>query len=301
MSFPIASVPALSPKPVSPLPPIKLSAPHTGEFWILEILHEDARILAVNKPARLLVSPDRYDPRRPNLMRLLTDAVSTGKPWAVARGLTYLANAHRLDFETTGVLLLAKDKPALVALANHFGSEVPKKTYLALVTGNPTEDRFECDLALKPDPRQPGLMRWARDGKKSFTEFVVRERFRGCALVECHPRTGRTHQLRVHLKAAGHPILADPQYGDGAVLRLSDLKRRFKHQGDTTERPLTPSLALHAWKLAVPHPDGTGETEITAPWPKDFEVALKYLRRYAAWTPAAAANPPDAADAEGQA
>ena len=88
------------------LPPLKLSSPATGEFWELEVVHEDARLLAINKPARLLVSPDRYDPRRPNLMRLLEAGVTEGKPWAVARGLTYLSNAHRLDFETTGVLLL---------------------------------------------------------------------------------------------------------------------------------------------------------------------------------------------------
>jgi 23S rRNA-/tRNA-specific pseudouridylate synthase len=130
-------------------------------------------------------------------------------------------------------------------------------------------------------------MRWARDGKPSFTRFVVRERFRGCALVECHPKTGRTHQLRVHLKAAGFPILADPVYGDGAQLRLSDLKRRFKGGAEAVERSLTPRLALHAWKLALPHPDGTGEIEITAPWPKDFEVALKYLRKFATVDPVA--------------
>ena len=263
------------------LPPIKLSSPATGEFWEIEMVHEDTRLLALNKPAGLLVSPDRYDPRRPNLMTLMQAGVASGRPWATARGLTYLGNAHRLDFETTGVLLLAKDKPALVTVANHFGSEVPQKTYVALVTGNPAADTFECNLSLKPDVRRPGHMRWGKDGKKSFTQFVVRERFRGCALVDCHPRTGRTHQLRVHLLALGHPILGDPIYGDGTKLLLSDLKRRFKGERDVEERPLTPTLALHAWKLALPHPDGTGILEITAPWPNDLEVALKYLRKYA--------------------
>jgi len=266
------------------LPPIKLSAPNTGEFWELEVLYEDSRILAINKPARLLVSPDRYDPRRPNLMRLLEAGLASSRPWAVARRLTYLSNAHRLDFETTGVLLLAKDKPALVSLANHFGSEIPRKTYVALVSGNPVEDVIDCDLALKPDVRRPGYMRWGRDGKKSFTRFVIRERFQGCALVECHPRTGRTHQLRVHLNALGYPILGDPLYGDGSQLRLSELKRRFKGDRKEGERPLTPGLALHAWKLALPHPEGTGEIEFVAPWPNDLEVALKYLRRYASVT-----------------
>lgn len=288
MSF--TDPPPFSP-PVPALPPLKLSSPDTGEFWEIEILFEDARLFVVNKPSRLLVSPDRYDPRRPNLMRLLESGLATQRPWAIARGLTYLSNAHRLDFETTGVLVLAKDKPALVALANHFGSEVPRKTYLALVSGNPPETEFECNLALQQDARRPGVMRWSREGKPSFTRFVVRERFRGCALVECHPRTGRTHQLRVHLKASGHPILADPVYGDGAQLRLSDLKRRFKGGAEAVEKSLTPRLALHAWKLALPHPAGTGEIEITAPWPNDFEVALKYLRKYATVSPSLGGEP----------
>ncbi len=264
------------------LPPIKLSSPHTGEFWELEIIHEDARILAINKPARLLVSPDRYDPRRPNLMKLLEAGLATRRPWAEARGLTYLANVHRLDFETSGVLLLVKDKPALITLANHFGSEIPRKTYLALVSGNPAKDRFECDLSLKPDLRRPGFMRWGRDGKKSHTDFEVRERFRGCAWVACHPRTGRTHQIRVHLFALEHPVFADPLYGEGAQLFLSDLKRRFKKSGqDVAERPLTPRLALHAWKLSLPHPDGSGDVEFVAPLPNDLEVALRHLRKHA--------------------
>src|SRR6516225_8323946 len=80
-------------------------------------------------------SPDRYDPQRPNLMKLLHAAIAAGKPWARERHLTYLMNAHRLDFETSGVMLLAKNKPALVALANLFGSEKPLKKYVALVRG----------------------------------------------------------------------------------------------------------------------------------------------------------------------
>src|SRR3954463_2388619 len=88
-------------------PAIKLSSPGTHEFWEIPVVFEDEHLLAINKPASLLTSPDRYDPNRPNLMRLLHDGLAERKPWAKARGLTYLANAHRLDFETTGVLLLA--------------------------------------------------------------------------------------------------------------------------------------------------------------------------------------------------
>src|SRR6185503_7672768 len=112
---------------MSPAPPLKLSSPETKEFWEIPVLFEDEHLFAINKPACLLTSPDRYDPNRPNLMKLLHAGIAARKPWAALRCLSYLANAHRLDFETTGVLLLAKTKPALVHLANLFGNEKPVK------------------------------------------------------------------------------------------------------------------------------------------------------------------------------
>lgn len=259
---------------------IKLSAPGGRGFWEIPVVYEDAHLMALNKPAGLLVSPDRYDRDRPNIMRLVLDAVAAGKPWAAARGLTYLSNAHRLDFDTTGVLLLAKEREALVKLAEQFGNATPKKTYVALVTGSPAQKEFEVDLKLRPDLREPGRMRWARDGKKSLTRFRVLEDFGGVALMECLPETGRTHQIRVHLLAAGHPILADALYGDGQPLLLSRIKRGYRPKGDGEERPLTPTLALHAWKLGLPHPVTGESVQIEAPWPKDLEVALKFLRRH---------------------
>lgn len=261
------------------LPVIHLSAPERGESWAVPVLHEDDQLLALDKPARLLSSPDRYDPKRPNLMRLLHDGIAAQKPWAASRGLTYLANAHRLDFETTGVFLLAKTRAALITLANHFGSEIPRKTYIALVQGHPAQLEFTQDQPLAPDRFHPGVMRVSRHGKKSETSFVVAERFRIAALVEAHPRTGRTHQIRVHLKHAGFPILGDRLYGGGELL-LSAIKRRYRPSGDEPERPLIRSLALHAWRLELPHPATGLPVRIEAPWPKDFEVALKYLRRY---------------------
>src|SRR5687768_9734463 len=113
-------------------PFIKLSSPETGEFWKVPVLYEDEALFALNKPAGLLSSPDRYDPARPNLMKLLLRDVERNGPWVAEHQITYLANAHRLDFETSGVFLLAKTKPALVALANEFGSNKPVKTYITL-------------------------------------------------------------------------------------------------------------------------------------------------------------------------
>jgi 23S rRNA pseudouridine1911/1915/1917 synthase len=262
-------------------PTIKLSAPATGEFWEIPVLFEDEHLLAVAKPARLLSSPDRYDAARPNLMRLLHDAVAAGKPWARERGLNYLANAHRLDFETTGVFLLAKHREALVVLANDFGSGIPQKTYLALVEGSPPEDRFSVDVKLAQDEVHPGRMRWTRDGKKSLTHFQVVERFAGVTLLSCHPVTGRTHQIRVHLKYAGHSIYGDEIYGRAMQLWLSSIKPGYRLKPGAFERPLTPSLALHAWKLELPHPVTRQPLQMEAPMPRDLQVALKYLRKYA--------------------
>ncbi len=261
--------------------PVKLSSPETKEYWEIAVLFEDAHLLALDKPARLLTSPDRYDPDRPNLMKLLHRDIARGAPWAKERGLSYLANAHRLDFETTGVLLLAKDKPTLIHLANLFGSERTAKTYIALVHGNPPEDEFEVARKLAPHPTKIGLMRSdEKRGKKARTTFHVLERFRRHALLECKPATGRTHQIRVHLQSRRLPIVADPLYG-GRPLLLSSIKTNYRQKADEEERPLIGRLALHAAELTLAHPTTGQNVTISSPWPKDLTVAVKYLRRFA--------------------
>jgi RluA family pseudouridine synthase len=267
---------------------IKLSAPNTGEYWEITVLYEDAHLLALDKPAGLLTSPDRYDPERPNLMRLLHTGLAQGKPWAAARGLTYLANAHRLDFETSGVLLLARDKPSLVQLANQFGSARTDKRYVALVQGAPAEDAFRVDAKLAPHPTRPEFIRVdPKRGKKSATLFQVKERFVGYTLLECRPLTGRTHQIRAHLRSRQLPLVADTLYG-GAPLLLSRLKPGYRFKRHRDEIPLMGRAALHAGYLGLVHPVTGAPLVIEAPWPKDFRVALKYLRRYA---PGVAAAP----------
>lgn len=259
---------------------IKLSAPETQEFWKISILYEDEHLLAIDKPSRLLTSPDRYDPQRPNLMRLLHRGIELGAPWARQRQLTYLMNAHRLDFETSGILLLAKNKPALVALANQFGSEKPEKRYLALVHGIPNQKEFVVEARLSPHPVKVGLIRVdPKNGKRCMTRFEVQESFNGHALVHAYPVTGRTHQIRVHLRHAGFPIVGDDLYG-GRPLLLSQMKQEYRLKGDKQERPLISRVALHAETLTLPHPVNDQKVAITAPWPKDLQVAIKYLKRY---------------------
>ena len=261
--------------------PIKLSSPATNEFWEIEVAFEDEHLLAINKPPCLLTSPDRYDPNRPNLMKLLHRGIAEGKPWAAERKLTYLANAHRLDFETSGVILLAKSKPVLVHLADLFGTDKPVKIYVALLPGTPPQPKWEVDASLAPHPTKLGMMRVdPKNGKKSRTAFEVREQFRGYSLVQCRPFTGRTHQIRVHLKHWGLPICGDELYGGGPLL-LSRLKSEYRLKPGKTERPLISTVALHAESLTLPHPVTGAEVTMTAPWPKDFAVAVKNLRRHA--------------------
>lgn len=261
------------------------------------VIFEDESIVAFDKPSGLLVAPDRWDKTRENLMGLVHDHPRYGRT---------VANVHRIDADTSGLVLCAKTKPALDFLSGQFQSKTVEKKYHAFVVVLPAgqamkviapirdaqaalPDAFTVDLALGEDERQPGRMRVfkGRGGKECVTEFRTLERFRGApgrpshAFVECRPLTGRTHQLRVHLAAAGAPILNDPFYGDpGIVLLLSDIKRRYK--GRDEEKPLIRRLALHASELGVTHPVTRERLTLRAPLPNEFEVALKYLRKFAA-------------------
>lgn len=209
-----------------------------------EILFEDGSLLVVNKPAGLLSVPDSHDPSKPNLFTML-QAERPGQ---------WLANVHRLDINTTGLFVCAKSPEAF----REFQQRVAGKFYVALVQGAPEPATIERKIA----------------GKKSLTLTRVRERFRGYALLDVEIRTGRTHQIRIHLQATRTPVVGDTDYG-GAPLYLSQIKRDYKASG--VERPLIARPALHAERLELESPPQT----FRAPWPKDLTVAVKSLRKYA--------------------
>ena len=260
---------------------IKLSSPATREFWEIPVLYEDAHLLALDKPVGLPVSPDRIEPDRPSLMKLLHAGIKRGAPWAVDGGRNYLMPAHRLDAEISGVLLLAKSKPTLVALLNYFGAEKPGRRFVALVQGAPAQERFQADVKLAPHSARPGLMLAStRRGKRSLTLFELRQKFKGYTLLQCEPLTDRPHQVRVHLRNLRLPIVGDSLYG-GRPLLLSRLKKDYHLKANQTERPLISQPSLHAESLALPHPMTAVPLTITAPCSKDMTVAVKYLSRYA--------------------
>jgi len=134
---------------------------------------------------------------------------------------------------------------------------------------------------LAPHPARIGLIRVdEKRGKKSLTAFQVRERFGGYAWMECRPATGRTHQIRVHLRHAGLPLVGDTSYG-GRPLQLSELKGSYRFKSEQPERPLMARVALHAEQLVVRHPVSGESVTIVCPSPKDLVVAIRYLRRFA--------------------
>ena len=259
---------------------IKLSSLATREFWEIPILFEYEHLLALDKPAGLPVSPDSDDATRPNLMALLHAGIAENKPWARDRALTYLNDAHRMDAEASGVLLLAKSKDFFVALSDLFGAERPLLKYVTLVQGHPAEEQFQVNAKLASHPTRPGFVHVnPKEGKKAQTKFSVLEKFQRWTLMRCEPLTARPHQMRVHLQNSGLPIVGDALYG-GKPLLLSKLKPGFYLKRGHEERPLIAQAMLHAEEVQLPHPV-TGESiTITAPWPKDLKVAVKYLRLF---------------------
>jgi len=259
---------------------IKLSSPATREFWEIPVLFEDEHLLALNKPPLLLTSPNRDDPNGVSLMRLLHEGIAAGKPWATERGLTYLMCAHRLDREASGVLLLAKSKAALVALVNLLNSELPLRACVVLVAGAPAADAFEVSAPIGPHPLHPGRMCVDPErGKRARTRFEVVEKFARHTLLRCHPLTDRPHQVRVHIRKSGLRLAGDRLY-DGHPLWLSKLKPTYTLKPNQEERPLISDAAIHAERLEFKHPLTGATVVIEAPWPKDLNVAVKYLRRY---------------------
>ena len=211
----------------------------------IPILYEDRAVLAIDKPHGWMLVPFSWQKTQRNLQAALVSSISAGDFWARSRGLKFLRFVHRLDADTTGVMLFAKSQGAVESYSELFESRRMEKAYLAVVAGVPKQDVWACRLKLGPDKRQVGRHRVdARDGKDAETHFRVLQRGDSRALIECRPLTGRTHQIRIHLAESGCPILGDELYG-------------------RTERGM--DMALRAVRLAYADPFTRRRVEIHAP------------------------------------
>lgn len=225
------------------------------------ILFETDDVLALAKPAGVsMATSSRPGRSEEEVVARLLDAcgVRAGGP---------LFLVHRLDVGTSGVVLLARSAAAHRFLSLAFQERRAKKTYRALVWGHPVPARGVLDAPLGRDPRDGRKMRAVRDGKPAVTRYVTLRRFSGVADLELYPETGRTHQIRVHLAAKGHPVVGDDLYG-GA--------RRWRGLRDPDRRRALSRLArplLHAVRIEVPE----AGIDVSAPLPEDYRSLLDLL------------------------
>jgi RluA family pseudouridine synthase len=185
-----------------------------GDGTLIAILHEDRSVIAIDKPPGWMLVPHSWQKTNRNLQAAIVSSIAAGHFWARSRGIKFLRHIHRLDAETSGVLLFARSLGAVETYGRLFESRNMEKRYLVVVRGTPASAGWTCREPIGPDPRQIGRMRVdRRGGKEAETHFRLLQSGAGQSLLEARPITGRTHQIRVHLLAGGHPVVGDELYG----------------------------------------------------------------------------------------
>jgi 23S rRNA pseudouridine1911/1915/1917 synthase len=256
------------------LPPLPAAGPNP-ENIPLDILYEDEHFIVVNKQPGMVVHPARG-----HWSGTLTSALAFhfGK-LSTAGGENRPGIVHRLDRDTSGVIVVAKTDPIHFALAEQFAARTTEKEYFALTVGAPNRDRdvIEQPIGVHPTQREKMAIRADHATSRPASSFYeVQERFEGFAAVKVLPKSGRTHQIRVHLAYIGCPVLCDRLYGGRA-----EITRGFLQHNDDGE-VLLARQALHARRIRLVHP-ATGESvEFTAPIPADIERTLAELRQFKA-------------------
>ena len=226
----------------------------------LHIVHEDAEVLVIDKPAGLVVHPGSGNWHGTLLNALLHHAPALA---AIPRG----GIVHRLDKDTSGLLVVAKTLPAQTSLVRQLHDRSVHREYLALVYGKVERDG-EVDAPLGRDPGNRVRMAIIGSGKEARTHYRVLERFLGVTLLECKLDTGRTHQIRVHMQSIEHALVGDPVYRNRKLIR-SGMPAQFARQ------------ALHAARLEFVHPATGQPARFEAPLPEDFRQLLQFLRQEA--------------------
>ena len=230
------------------------------------IIFENDDFIALNKPSGLLSIPDRKGTDI-SLKILLKEKYGE------------IFTVHRLDKETSGMIVFAKNEVAHKHLSLQFELRQTKKIYQGLVIGSLMEKKGSIAYPLTEHPALNGTMIVHRKGKESLTDYEVLEDFGIYSWVQFQIHTGRTHQIRVHMKETGHPVVCDVLYGDGKPVLVSSLKSKFKLSKDVEEeKPILNRLALHAFQLTFN--DTSGKLiELEAPLPKDLRATLQQLAK----------------------
>jgi 23S rRNA pseudouridine1911/1915/1917 synthase len=259
---------------VATLPPPPSGAIEPEEIP-LDVLFEDEHLIVLNKPAGLLVHPARSH-KSGTLVNALAwrfRNVSGGQLSTVGEEFARPGIVHRLDRFTSGAIVAAKNDTAHWRLGKQFEHRRTDKRYLALVHGQVEPDVQLVDLPLGKHPtvRERYAVRWDETGKPSQTVWRVREVYEGYTLVELELKTGRTHQIRVHLSHSGYPIVGDDLYGGKHV--------SHRTLGGESDAPLLARQALHATTLAFRHPMTEEPMRFEAPLPEDLRTAIALLRR----------------------
>ncbi len=270
----------------------KLAPPESlPENIPLDIVHEDDQFIALNKQAGLIVHPARGHWSGTLINALLYHAQQTHSTLSTGSDPWRPGIIHRLDRDTTGLILIAKTDEAHWRIAGQFERRTIRKTYLAIVHGEfeLESDLIDAPLAVHAKIRERYAVR--RDiGKPAQTVYTVKERFKGYTLLELAPKTGRTHQLRVHCAHIGHPIVGDTMYGgrqiveEDIVPKTQNTKRKTQNSPPTAPAgaPLIERQALHAYRLQFVHPSKFTRMHLEAPMPGDMAHICELLRKHRA-------------------
>jgi 23S rRNA pseudouridine1911/1915/1917 synthase len=233
---------------------------------LLNIVFENDEFVVVDKPSGLLSIPDR-EGDEVSLKRILKEKYGD------------IFTVHRLDKETSGLIVFAKNEETHKFLSQAFEERSVEKYYTGLVKGTVYEKEKTIDAPIAQNTVKKTQMIVHKRGKESVTDYKVLEELGRFTLLEFRIHTGRTHQIRVHMQYAGHPIVCDKLYGDGEPVLLSSVKKNYNlSRNELEERPLLNRLALHAHRLRFTDASGTA-FEFAAELPKDMKALIQQLRK----------------------
>ena len=229
-------------------------------------ISENADWIALNKPSGFLSIPDR-EGKEISLKNMLIEKFGS------------IFTVHRLDKGTSGIIVFAKNEKTHRHLSIQFEERQTQKIYQGLLLGSITDKEGTIDAPIAENPAKKGTMNIHKNGKESLTDYSVLENFKIYSWVQFQIHTGRTHQIRVHAKHIGHPVVCDELYGDGKPILLSSLKSKYNlSKNELEERPLLNRLALHALSLKFTNLNGE-MIELEAPLPKDLRALLQQLTK----------------------